>query len=74
VRDKREPLVMAKVTMPGTDKWRTEEDLHHMTHAEEVRRDPKRLDAVKKLAAEKKSHLSRVASTSARKPASRKTK
>jgi hypothetical protein len=31
---------MAKVTMPGADKWRAEEDLHHMTHAEEVRRDP----------------------------------
>lgn len=55
--------------------WRAEEDLHHMTHAEEVRRDPKRLEAVKKLAVEKKSHLSRVAATQPRaKPASRKAK
>lgn len=55
--------------------WRAEEDLHHMTHAEEIRRDPKRLEAVKKLAAEKKSHLSCVAATQPRaKPASRKAR
>ena len=44
-------------------KWRAEDDLRTLARAEEVRRDPKRLAAAKKMAREKLAELQTVAGT-----------
>lgn len=42
-------------------KWRAEDDMRTLARAEEVRRDPKRLAAAKKMAREKLAELQAVA-------------
>lgn len=52
----------ATIAMPKQDRrWEVEDALHHLTRAEEYRRDPKLMADVAKLAAEKKQLLSKVA-------------
>lgn len=70
-------MAKSKMAAPVTPdhRYEVEDALRCMTRAEEIRHDSKLMGEVKKLAAEKKSHLSRVAATQPRtKSASRKAK
>jgi len=44
-------------------KWRAEDDMRTLARAEEVRNDPKRLAAAKKMAREKLAELQTIAGT-----------
>lgn len=46
---------------PDEAKWRAEDDMRTLARAEEVKRDPKRLAAAKKMAREKLAELQTVA-------------
>ncbi|NKF21582.1 hypothetical protein [Solimonas marina] len=58
---KKGALKVSVVSMPksenaissGPDKWQIEEDMRTLLRAQEVRRDPKRFKAAKKLASER---------------------
>ena len=58
-----------KSTAPSTvdvydgSKWRAEDDMRTLARAEEVRNDPKRLAAAKKMAREKLAELQTIAGT-----------
>lgn len=47
-------------------KWRAEDDMRALARAEEVKRDPKRLAAAKKMAKEKLAEMQAVASMPAK--------
>lgn len=51
----------APVGMYDDAKWRAEDDMRTLARAEEVKRDPKRLAAAKKMAREKLAELQAVA-------------
>lgn len=54
---------MARVpkAIPMDDKWRAEDDLHTWTRYCEIKKDPKRMAAVKKLAAERLAEMAMIA-------------
>ncbi|WP_337058224.1 hypothetical protein [Pseudomonas sp. USHLN015] len=43
-----------------SDKWRIEDDLRTLTRAEEIKKDPKRMAAVRRLANEKLAELQKL--------------
>ncbi|WP_431484198.1 hypothetical protein [Pseudomonas solani] len=43
-----------------SDKWRIEEDLRTLVRAEEIRKDPKRMAAVRRMAGEKLTELKQI--------------
>ena len=51
----------APVGMYDDAKWRAEDDMRTLARAEEVKRDPKRLAAAKKMAREKLAELQTIA-------------
>ncbi|MGH8446871.1 MAG: hypothetical protein ACREVL_16485 [Solimonas sp.] len=67
-KSKAGALKVNVVSMPNSglteatnNKWQTEEDMRTLLRAEEVKRDPKRFAAAKKLAAEKLKEMETVA-------------
>lgn len=45
---------------PGEDKWRAEDDMRTLARAAEIRKDPKRMAAAKKVAREKLAELQTI--------------
>lgn len=52
---------MKPVASPEDKKWQTEDDLRTLARAEEIKKDPKRMAAVKDLAKEKMAEMAKIA-------------
>ena len=59
----KKPATIASSMHPDDSKWRAEDDMRTLARAEEVRNDPKRLAAAKKMAREKLAELQTIAGT-----------
>lgn len=62
---KKTASALQQVAAPKSemDRWQAEEDVRTLARAEEIRNDPKRLAAAKKMAASKLAELQAVAGT-----------
>lgn len=56
----KKSAAVAAESYPGEDKWRAEEDMRTLARAAEIRKDPKRMAAAKKVAREKLAELQSI--------------
>jgi hypothetical protein len=62
----KKPSGVNAISHPDDAKWRAEDDMRTLARAEEVKADPKRLAAAKKMAKEKLAELQSIAGLTAK--------